>query len=146
LPLFAAATSLLPSEDEATVCQFLTDSRAVQVAPLSVDVKSWPPITAATNLLPSWEEATATQSLPVSLAVMVAPPAVPPAPEPLPPPPQAVKNMATAIPVQKRLNIVSPVFTYRSHGRIPQYYFSLARAHIFSPGDNTVTLRHEHDL
>ena len=38
LTAMTVATSLVPSEDEATPYQFLTESRGVQVTPESVDV------------------------------------------------------------------------------------------------------------
>src|SRR5213083_370599 len=61
MPVLAAATSLLPSPEEATDCQLRLGLWPDQVAPESVEVKICPPLTAATSFVPCTDEAAAFQ-------------------------------------------------------------------------------------
>ena len=76
MPRYSTATKLLPSAEEATDCHWRTLSRAVQVAPKSVEVYKLPTSTAATSLLPLADEATDCQLRALSRAVQVTPESV----------------------------------------------------------------------
>ena len=71
-----AATSLVPSDEEATDIHKRVVSRAVQLTPASVEVWIWPLMLTATSLLPSAEEATEIQLRFVSRAVQLTPKSV----------------------------------------------------------------------
>ena len=60
-PFATAATSLVPSADDATDCQSRLDSFADQLAPESLVIHICPPRSSATSLVPSAEEAKETQ-------------------------------------------------------------------------------------
>ena len=57
-PFKLTATSLVPSDDEATEYHCPETGRAVQFPPESVEVKICPLLTPATSLVPSADEAT----------------------------------------------------------------------------------------
>ena len=71
-PGLTTATNFVPSDDDATLYQFLLVSRAVQDAPLSVDVYMYPGLTTATNFVLSEDDATLNQFLFDSRAVATA--------------------------------------------------------------------------
>ena len=53
VPASTAATSLVPSAEEAMACQLRLDSRANQVSPASGESQIWPPSTTAAIPVPS---------------------------------------------------------------------------------------------
>ena len=60
-PPDTAATSLVPSAEDASASQYRLSARCVQLVPEFVEVYRYPPDTAATSFVPSADDATALQ-------------------------------------------------------------------------------------